>query len=248
VRRMRLCAGGLTLGFVATLAAAFSVLGAPPALAHTTQNAGPYAITFGWMVEPCYVGEPNAVQVFIHQTSPTGAAVSSNVTLTVTVAAGGVTGTAQPLVASFDPDTGLGNPAEYDAPLIPEAPGTYTFTVAGEVNSTKVNVSASSGDSTFDSANDPSRIQFPAAVQGPAALSNAITNLQAALATETDVANAAKASADTAKKSANSAKTLAIIAIVVAAVLGFGAFGAGRRKPAPGKAAEPSGAAPEKGS
>ncbi|HEU5002789.1 MAG TPA: hypothetical protein VFW71_08430 [Actinomycetota bacterium] len=230
MRRMRLCAGALTLGFVASLAAAFSVLGAAPALAHTTQNAGPYAITFGWMTEPCYVGEPNAVQVFVHQGSPTGAAVSSNVTLTVTVAAGGVTGTAQPLAAAFDPDTGLGDPAEYDAPLIPEAPGTYTFTVAGEVNSTKVSVSASSGDSTFDSANDPSKIEFPSPVQGPATLGNAITNLQAALATETAAANAAKASADAARKTASTARTLAIVAIAVAVVLGFGSFGVGRRR------------------
>ena len=232
MRRMRLCAGALTLGFVATLAAAFSVVGAAPALAHTTQNAGPYAITFGWMVEPCYIGEPNAVQVFVHQASPTGAAVSSDVTLTVTVSTGGVTGTALPLNAVFDPDTGIGNPAEYDAPLIPEAPGSYTFTIAGEVNSTKVNLTASSGDSTFDSANDPSKIEFPAPVQAPATLGNAITNLQSALATQTRAAAAARASADAAQSSAKSARTLAIVAIVVAVVLGFGAFGAGRRKKA----------------
>lgn len=230
MRRMRLCAGALTVGFVACLAALFAVAGAIPALAHTTQNAGPYAITFGWMNEPTYVGEPNAVQVFVHQGSPTGAAVSSNVTLTATVGASGVTGTAQPLAAAFDPDTGEGNPAEYDAPLIPEAPGTYTFTIAGEVNGTKVNVSASSGASTFDGANDPSKIQFPSPVQNPAELSQAIKNLQSALATETVAAKSAASAADAAKKSASTAKTLAIVAIALAVVLGFGSLGAGRRK------------------
>lgn len=230
MRRMRLCAGALTLGFVATLAAAFSVLGAPPALAHTTQNAGPYAITFGWMNEPCYIGEPNAVQVFVHQGTPTGAAVSSNVTLTVTVAAAGVTGSAMTLNPSFDPDTGLGNPAEYDAPLIPEAPGTYTFTITGQINTTPVKVSASSSDSTFNNAVDPAAIEFPTPVQGPATLGNAITNLQSALATQTAAANAAKSAAAAAKASAKSSKTLAIVAIVVAVVVGLLGVALGRRK------------------
>jgi hypothetical protein len=229
VRSIRIGAGALALALVAATVGVLSVLSvvtALPALAHTTQNAGPYALTFGWRDEPCYTGESNAVQLFIHNGTNTGTPVSGITTLTVAVTAGGVTSSPLALNAAFDPDTGLGNMAEYDAPMIPTIVGNYTFHITGTINSTKVDVSATSSDSTFDSAHDPTSIEFPAQPPTAATLATSVTNLQAALKTETAVATKAKSSA-------SSAKTVAIIAIVIAVILGLIAILTGRRK-APG--------------
>jgi hypothetical protein len=233
VRGFRFGAAATAVLTVVAAAGLFTALTAPPALAHTTVMAGPYALTFGWMNEPCYTGNENAVQLFIHQGSATGAAVGNIQGLTVKVSAAGVTSAPLALNAAFDPDTGLGNPAEYDAPLIPTVVGSYTFTITGMINTTAVNVSATSGDSTFDSAHDPTAIEFPAQPPNVASLAQSVTNLQSALATETAVAGSAMSAANSAKSAASSSKTLGIVAIVIAVLLGAVAILSGRRKAAP---------------
>jgi hypothetical protein len=223
VRGHRFGAAAIAATLVAALTGVFTALTAAPAAAHTTQNQGPYALTFGWMNEPCYTAAQNAVQLFVHSASPTGAPVPNIQGLQVVVSAGGVTSKPLALTWAYDPDTGLGNQAEYDAPLIPTIVGPYTFTITGTINGTKINVSATSSDSTFDSAHDPSAIEFPAQLPPAATLSASIDHLAASLRSETAAVNRAKSAAST-------ARTIAIVAIVVAVVLAIVAIALGRRK------------------
>jgi len=221
VRRLRLIPGAVAVGAAGLL----GLLTAAPAFAHVSHNAGPYKLTFGWQHEPAYTGAENAVQVFVHDAK--GAAVDDlgSKGLTVRVTAANQTSDPLALTSAFDPDTGLGTHGEFDAPLTPTAPGTYTFHITGDISGTAVDVSDSSSDKTFANVQDPTTIEFPVKTQTAQQLSTAVTTLQSRL-------SAAQSAANSAKSSASSARTLAILAIVVAVLLAVIAIVAGRRKSA----------------
>jgi len=216
------------LGVAGLVAAA--LLLAVPAFAHTTKNAGPYALTFGWRDEPAYTGAENAVQLFVkdakgNPVDDLGAGVT--VTVSTGTGASGQTSAPMALNSAFDPDTGLGTHGEFDAPLVPTAVGTYTFHITGNIKGTAVDVSATSSDKTFADVTDPTSIEFPNQVATLPQLSSAVTTLQNRLSSAQSAANAAKSSA-------SSAKTLAIVAIVVAVVLAAVAIATGRRRKSTG--------------
>ena len=208
----------------------FALLVAAPALAHTTKNAGPYALTFGWRDEPAYTGAENAVQLFVKDAKGNPVdELGAGVTVTVSTGAGASAQTSPPMAlnSAFDPDTGLGTHGEFDAPLVPTVAGTYTFHITGNINGTAVDVSAASSDKTFADVTDPTAIEFPNQVATVPQLSSAVTTLQNSL-------SSAQSAADAATSSASSAKTLAIVAIVVAVVLAVVAILTGRRKASAG--------------
>jgi len=222
VRGFRFTLGAVALGLAGLLIAA-------PAFAHTEKDAGPYKLLFGWRSEPAYTGEQNAVQLFVHDTS--GKAIDSlgskGLTVVVSTGTGATAKSSSPMAlnSAFDPDSGLGTHGEFDAPILPTAPGTYTFHITGDINGTAVDVSAALSDTTFANVTDPTAIEFPVQTQTVPQLASAITTLQDRLAGAQSAANAAKSSATT-------SKTLAIVAVVVAFVLGLIALVAGRRKKA----------------
>jgi hypothetical protein len=220
MRRIR-----FSLGAVALVTAGLLI--ATPALAHTTKDAGPYKLTFGWRDEPAYTGTPNAVQLFVKDAkgNPVDDLGAKGLTVAVTTGTGATAKTSSPmtLASAFDPDTGLGTHGEFDASILPTAAGTYTFHITGDITGTAVDVSAASSDKTFADVTDPTAIEFPAQTQTLPQLSSAITTLQGRVAS-------AQSAAAAAKSSASSSKTVAIIAIVVAVVLGLIALVAGRGK------------------
>src|SRR5579859_3352457 len=107
------------------------------ASAHEISKAGPYRIAIGWLFEPpsgtvTYVGEPNAVQIFVDKPTATdqiGDPVGDlnkdcdHPDIQVTVTFGSAT--SKPLCPqpAYDPDTGLGRQDEYDATLTPTRAG-----------------------------------------------------------------------------------------------------------------------------
>jgi hypothetical protein len=220
MRRIRFSLGAVAL-------ATAGLLIATPALAHTTKDAGPYKLTFGWRDEPAYTGAENAVQLFIKDAkgNPMDDVGAKGLTVAVTTGTGATAKTSSPmmLASAFDPDTGLGTHGEFDAPILPTAAGTYSLHITGDINGTAVDVSAASSDKTFADVTDPTAIEFPAQTQTLPQLSSAITTLQ-------DRVASAQSAATAAKSSATSSKTVAIIAIVIAVVLGLVALVAGRGK------------------
>ena len=152
------------LGIARLIAASSSRSLTSSVQAHVLKNFGPYSVALGWVHEPTYVGQLNAVQVVVKDAAGKPVTDLADGDLTVVVSAGGQDSTALPLVATYDDDTGLGTPGDYEAPLIPTIPGDYTFHLAGKIHDTAVDETATSSDLTFDSAVDETDIQFPAKV------------------------------------------------------------------------------------
>jgi hypothetical protein len=144
------------------VASAFAVmLVAGVADAHIVKTFGKYTVALGWVHEPTYVGEQNAVQVVIKDAAGKAVTDLNDGDLKVTVSVGGKTSDPLDLLNTFDPDTGLGIPGDYEAPLIPTAPGDYTFHLSGTIEGTAVDETATSSDATFNSVVDATGIQFP---------------------------------------------------------------------------------------
>jgi hypothetical protein len=189
-------------------------LTASPASAHVVKPVGNYVLTVGWNVEPTYSGQPNAIYLGVKDKS--GKAVDDiGEALRVQVSTANQSSAPLQPQLSFDSDTGLGSHGVFLAPIIPTAPGVYTFHFTGAINGQKIDEKFVSSDSTFDNVEDPSTAQFPVKVPTPAELS---TNV-ARLSTRVDDAASKASSAD---DSASSAKTIGIVALVAAIVLGGG--------------------------
>ena len=198
---MRLRTGGTAFGAALTLALVI----ASTASAHVVKDFGAYSIAMGWLNEPTYLGAQNAVVAIVKDKD--GKAVNDLAAgdLTVVVSAAGQQTAALPLQPSFDPDTGLGTPGEYDAWLIPTQVGDYTFHLTGTIHDQAVDETATSSDQTFNSVSAGTEVQFP--VKLPA-LSD-LTTLVGRVDGRATTAGAAAAQAQQAAGSAETAATQA---------------------------------------
>jgi hypothetical protein len=166
------------------------------AQAHVVKQVGPYSVAIGWVREPTYVGEQNAVQVVIKDPQGKPVADLSGDDLKVVVSTGGTDSDPMALEPTFDEDTGLGIPGDYEAPLIPTALGSYTFHVTGSIHGTALDETATSSETTFDDVVATTAIQFPTALPG---LDQVVTRVE-----KTDGrVGAAQTAADDAKASAS---------------------------------------------
>jgi len=160
----------------------------PSAWAHThrvlTINGQKIEFVVGWVVEPPYAGEINAVDVWAHYvntTCPQGTVSTTcpvyglDQSLRVQVTTGG-----QSQTLSFSPNLSNDVPplfyGEYTANIEPTVPGSYSFTIFGTIGSTPINETFVCGPTTFECVDPASEIQFPqgASIKAPQpALSNA---------------------------------------------------------------------------
>ena len=223
-RRFLLLAGA-AIGAVAT-----ALTPAVLASAHAVIKQGPYYVAIGWAVEAnggsvAYVGETNAVQVFVDTLSPSGDigtpvgdlnADCTHPDIQVTVTYAGKTSSPLCPVPAFDPDTGLGRMDEYDVALTPTKVGDYTFHITGSIHGTAIDKSVTSGPQTFASVADQSAVDFPVAVP---ALGDVATKV-----------DQVSARAQTASNNAGTGTVLGIVAIVLAAVLGGGSLAVALRR------------------
>ncbi len=197
--------------------------------AHVVKTFGPYSVALGWVHEPTYVGEQNAIQVVIKDAAGKPVTDLADGDLKVTVAVGGQTSDPLPLLNTFDPDTGLGTAGDYEAPIIPTAPGDYTFHLTGSIHSTPVDETAVSSDATFNSAVDAGGIQFPNKLP---ALTDIVTRLDridarlsaspapSSVAVAPSAAPVDNAAIDAATANAASAQTAANNALLVGGAIG----------------------------
>ena len=121
----------LSAGLLALLA---TVLTFGIALAHTTVNAGNYAIEVGWVDEPPIIGQRNAVVVNVSDTTAADKEVDiSKLVVSVTYGGQNKQLTLQPL--SEDAKN------QYIAPILPTIPGQYTVQLRGQIgDGTNVNL------------------------------------------------------------------------------------------------------------
>lgn len=193
---------------------------AVPASAHEVRTVGAYEFTVGWLHEPAYADEQNAVQ-FLLKDSKGNPVSDLGDSLKVEVIYQGQKMPALSLDPTFDPDTGLGMPGEYLASLIPTRPGNYTFHFTGSVKGQAVDQSFSSGPNTFNAVEQPNAVEFPAQDPSRSQISQRIDRTDARVV----------ALQSTAANDAALARNLAIAALVIGviAVLGGGAAWMGRR-------------------
>ena len=143
------------------IATALGLAAVVPASAHEVRTVGAYEFTVGWLHEPAYTDEQNAVQFLLKDKSGNPVTDIGD-TLKVEVVYGNQKMPAQSLNATYDPDTGLGRPGEYLVSLIPTRPGKYTFHFTGSLKGQTVDQSFTSGPNTFDEVKEPTDVEFPA--------------------------------------------------------------------------------------
>jgi hypothetical protein len=195
--------------------------------AHVVVKAGTYSLAIGWAHEPTYVGEQNAVQVIV--TTAAGKPVDDLKAgdLAVVVSTGGQQSTSLQLVPMYDADTGLGIHGDYEAALMPTAPGDYTFHVTGSVHGTTVDETETSSDSTFNSATDATGVQFPAKLPTMAEVTTHLDRVDARIAAL--ASPAADAAASDAKSAASQALLVGVAVGGAGMVLAIAALWLGLR-------------------
>jgi len=147
------------LGSVSALIA--SVLLAGLVQGHVVKQAGPYTLEIGWQHEPTYVGESNGVQIIVHDAAEKPVTDLKEDDVKVVVSTGGQQSGELTFAPGFDLEEMEGRLGEYDAPIVPTAPGDYTFHVTGAIHGTAIDITVTSGDETFDAVKDSSDLQFP---------------------------------------------------------------------------------------
>jgi hypothetical protein len=191
---------------ISALAGAFVLLLAGPALAHGEYDHRDIAIATGFLTEPAYVGQPNAVELEISKAGKPVTDVGQG-DLKVGVSFAGQS-TALTLEPNFEVGE-WGTPGDYIASFIPTEPGKYTFTVAGTVAGEQIKYSMTSGPATFSEVQDPAPAMFPP-VDAPS---------NAELSTKLDAASArTDTSISSAQSTADTARTVAIVAVIVALI------------------------------
>ena len=168
---------------------------ATPVAAHIVKQVGPYTVAIGWVHEPTYVGQLNAVQVVIKDAKGNPVSDLSADDLKVVVSTAGQQSDPMSLAPTFDEDTGLGIPGDYEAPMFPTTTGDYTFHVTGAIHSTKIDETATSSDTTFDSVVDPSAVQFPNKLPAIGDLATRLERVDARVQSQISAADDAKSSA-----------------------------------------------------
>src|SRR5262249_13988679 len=122
-----------------------------------------------------------------------------------------------PIVPNFEVG-GDGDPGDYRAWLIPTRPGTYTFHITGTIDGQAVDVSVTSGDTTFDDVQNPADGQVPAKDPTIRDLAQKVDAVSSRVDNATAAAQNAADQAKKAKDDASSTKTIAIIALVIGAI------------------------------
>lgn len=144
---------GRALGMAVLLAVA---LRPPAALAHATVDTadGKYAVEFGFLDEPAYAGQPNALFVKIGEYGTGGVRPVDGLagTLTAEVEKSGQTKRLD-LVPQGE--------GVYLGPFVPTALGDYTFRLGGDINGSPVEIEESSSPTTFASVEPRAAIEFP---------------------------------------------------------------------------------------
>lgn len=206
-----LMAAGLALGF------------ALPAAAHDVHPFGKYTVALGWLHEPAYVGQPNAVQVLVKDRSGTAFTDITDKDLTVEVSIGNQKLDAKPLVPTADPDTGLGIPGEYQYHIIPTVPGAYTFHLKGNIKGQAVDESVVAGDKTFSLVTAASDAQWPNQLPSNADIATKLDRISSRQ-------DSALAESDSAQKAASRALVVATVGVVLAILFGAVNLAVARRR------------------
>ena len=194
-------------------------------MAHEDREEGGYKLVVGFMDEPAYEGERNAVSLRVTKESEDEEEESSSTAGMSTgghhdpsaVAVEGLQDTLQVEVTHVPSNVSrtmnlravFNDPGHYAADLIPTSPGHYRFRFFGVIEGEQIDATFDSraGGGLFDDVRVATAIHFPDAVASARELASAVRGLQAASEETRDE--------DDARDSA--AATMAIVGIVLGA-------------------------------
>jgi hypothetical protein len=213
LHRLRL-AGSLMAAGLLMLLSAGSVS------AHVVEHAGPYTLEIGWQHEPTYVGESNGVQVIVTRDEKPVTDLKSD-DLQVVVSTGGQQTGELTFEPSFDPEEMEGPLGEYDAGILPTAPGDYTFHVTGSIHAQAIDVTVTSGDETFDTVTGTADIEFPRKLPTLPEVATRLDRIDARIASVQAPSGPTQAAVDAAAAQAADARQAADRALLVGGGLGF---------------------------
>ncbi|HLZ47652.1 MAG TPA: hypothetical protein VKR80_03260, partial [Candidatus Limnocylindria bacterium] len=154
---------------------------ATPAAAHERRAVGPYTFVVGWITEPSYVNEINALDLTVTETATSKPVEGLEKTLKADLIAGGGAAVLPLAIAAR-----FGLPGKYQGQVIPTKTGDYTFHITGTVNTTTVDEKFESGPGRFGAVEAVTALQFPVKVPSntdlAAKLDDANTKLTIAIA------------------------------------------------------------------
>lgn len=136
------------------------------ALAHERRMVGPYQLVVGWLNEPAFAGNANAVDFRVTDTrqNPAKPVEGLEKTISVEVAHGGLAPVKLELRTRFN------QPGAYAADIIPTRAGAYRFMFKGKIEDRELNETFESGPGRFDDVEEPTELQYPTKVPAAAAL------------------------------------------------------------------------------
>jgi hypothetical protein len=191
----------------ATCAVALALIVAGAVSAHTVKQVGPFTLEIGWQHEPTYVGEANGVQVIVTDAAGKPVTDLTEDDIKVIVSTIGQQTGELTFAPGFDLEEGDGQLGQYNAPIMPTAPGEYTFHITGAIHGQKVDVTVASSDETFDTVKGTTDIQFPTKLPNVTEIVTRLDRIDARQnsgPTQADIV-AARQTADAASQSADRA-------------------------------------------
>ena len=164
--------------------AALAVATTAIALAHEDEETGDYSLVIGFLNEPAYEGEINAVSVRVthvddhatHSAEPDGVeGLDQTLQVEVTYVPTSTSKTMD-LIPVYD------DPGHYVAYLIPTAPGHYRFRLFGAIEGEEIDETFDSmaGGGNFDDVQTASAIHFPEPLPSVREIESAIRGVQEA--------------------------------------------------------------------
>ncbi len=109
---------------------------------------------------------------------------------------------------------------EYDAAIVPTAPGDYTFHITGTIHGQKVDISVTSGDETFDAVKETSNLQFPSKLPSAAEVATHLDRVDSRVSALQDSSGQYGAAITAAQSAASAAQAAADRALVVGTAIG----------------------------
>jgi hypothetical protein len=187
--------------------------------AHFPVTAGPYTIEVGWKNEPAYVGQQNAVLVIVTDADDKPVTDLPADALSVVVSTGGQQSTALPFEPAFNAAEGEGPLGEYDAAILPTAPGGYDFHITGTIHDQKVDLSVKSTD-TQEPVSGTSDIEFPTKLPSLTEIVTRLDRIDARIET-LSAGGGNQAALDAALAAAAQARDDAQFALIIGSSVGF---------------------------
>ena len=165
------------------LAIGLMLVTASLALAHERRTVGKYQLVVGFLDEPAYVNQPNAIDFRVTNTETNKPVEGVEKTVKAQVIVGGKT---LPLVL----ETRFGQPGAYAAHFVPTKAGAYIFQFTGDIEGTKLDEKFESGPGRFNDVQDTAALQFPEKLGDPVAMSAQLKAAQDAAASAQTLAYA----------------------------------------------------------